>query len=215
MTPPRIFTPHNAGFGDRLATIQLLAHLAVHDDRVVLSDGGRGALHTEIYNVLDLPRPFKLTYEPGNTPLDGYDIWATRFFPTVTRWDWRAQHSYAVYQFDGVSSPEKNPSVQDQELILKALFQKYNLRSYSLGAHKSVAENVRLLADAALFVGCDSGMSHLAHSVGTPLFLLEYGLPVVTCHRNKEYILCAGAGDMLDWKLPTWARYRNFLGIGL
>ncbi len=213
----RIFTPHNAGFGDRFASIQLLARLAVTEGpyRVAVADEGRATLHHEIVNALDLPVPLNLTAEPGNTPLDGFTVWACDYFPTKTRWDWTKRHDYVVYQFDGLSSPEKNPALSDQRRILDVIHDTYHLESHQLGKHLSVQENVNMLAGAAFFVGCDSGMSHLAHSVGTPLFLLEYGLPVVTCHRNKSYILCAGAGDFIDWKLPTWVRYRNFLGIGL
>ena len=55
----------------------------------------------------------------------------------------------------------------------------------------------------------------LAHAVNTPTFILEYGLPIVTCHRGKKYIHCAGAGDFIDWKLPTWIKYRRFIGTDL
>ncbi len=213
----RIFTPWNSGFGDRFATIQLLSHLAAAqyspENRVVLSDGGLGPLHRAIVSTLDAPIRIDLTDEPGNTSLDGYDVWATPFFPTQRQWLWNRKYKSFTYQFDGISSPQKNPSDRDTHRILDSLINDYRLVAIPVGKHMTVAECVEAMANSAFFIGCDSGMSHLAHSVGLPLFLLEYGLPVVTCHRGKSYIHCQGAGDFLDWKLPAWWHYRKFLGL--
>src|SRR5882757_1821972 len=133
MTLTEIFTPHNAGFGDRLATIQLLARLAaIRSTPVVLSDGGRGLLHHELVRALDLPIKIKLTAEPGNTPLSGYDIWATPFYKARETWDGIRSHSYVAYQFDGVSSPEKNPNPDDEKRILDHIENTYHMKTCRL-----------------------------------------------------------------------------------
>jgi hypothetical protein len=56
-----------------------------------------------------------------------------------------------------------------------------------------------------LFVGVDSGMSHLCHSVGLPIFLLEYGLPTATVHSGKAHTLCKGYDDFVQ-------RFDHFIG---
>jgi len=43
-----------------------------------------------------------------------------------------------------------------------------------LGGHRPLAECVGLMAESDLFVGMDSGMSHVCHSVGTPMLLYRW-----------------------------------------
>ncbi len=212
---PTIFTPWNSGLGDRWASLQLLLRLAVSkNESVAVSDAGRGDLHREI--VAELNAPVHLlwrTTDPGNTPLDGFNVWATDYFPTRSRWYWRGIHKHVALHFTGNSAArEKNPPEEDQKKISEHLMA-LGYTVHYLGIHNTIKEAVEILAGAAFFVGCDSGFSHIAHSVGVPIFLLQYKLPVVTCHRGKSYILCEGAGDFIDHKLKTWLNYRKFLGL--
>lgn len=205
-----IYTPHNSGLGDAIATINLLARKASVSGPVQLARRDRGALHDELFGVFH-PTRILTAYGDGDTLLSGFDCWAAPVWPTKTRWTEFQSHPFYTTQFDGISSPEKNPSPEDIARIGASV----PLPGISLGKHTPIAVAVDLLANSAFFVGCDSGMSHLAHAVGTPTFILEYGLPIVTTHRNKPHIPCAGAGDFIDWKLPTWANYRKFIGTGL
>ena len=212
-----IYQPWHNGLGDQWATINLLLKLAeVTGNKVFLSrlSNGQnlGELHDQIIPQLRAPTSLLLSStEPGNTELDGFNVWATPFYPTRKVWDWKKKHGHYCYQFDGISAPDKNPSAAEQIKITdQILYQHHGLR---LGKHYTVAQCVEYLAGASFFVGCDSGMSHIAHSVGVPVFLLQYGLPVVTCHRGKSYLLCEGADDF-HAKLTRWLGYRKFLGVG-
>lgn len=63
-------------------------------------------------------------------------------------------------------------------------------RTVSLGPHLTLAQNIDVSASAELFLGIDSGLSHLVHSVGTPAHLIRNLLPLHhlrTTHRNKRY----------------------------
>jgi hypothetical protein len=167
-----------------------------------------GALHREIVDVLDSPGTLELTAEPFTRSLDGYSVWATPYFPTHRRWSITDEHTTVTLQVDGRSSAkDKNPSEAEQVRLAEALREQVpGLEIVTLGDHLSVAECVEQAAKSAFFLGVDSGMAHLCHSVGVPIFLLEYALPVVTCHRGKSYRLCRGAADFRE-KLLRWNNY--------
>ncbi len=209
------FIPWNEGFGDQWATISLLARRAVITGPVSLSrlQNGRdlGPTHDAILGVLE-PTSIESVQRPGDTPLSGYDVWAADPWPTKLQWHWHHRSPYAVCQFDGLSTPElKNPPTGDIAKIL-ATCARYGLPLAPIGKHLGASKSVATAALAAFFVGVDSGMSHLCESAGVPVFLLQYQLPVVTCHRGKKYILCEGADDFAI-KLGRWLDCRRFQGL--
>ena len=217
MTTPPIYIPWHSHFGDQWATITLLAHKAQREARPQLlsqyqHDQDLGPMQREIMAALGLGGMVTLTPEKGNTPLSGYDVWAAPPLPTWRRWDRRAPHPTIVYQFDGRGTPMlTNPSTEDEQVLLRWLEQS-GFMPVRLGKHMTVDECCRQASEAVAFIGVDSGMSHLCHSVGVPVFLLQMKLPVVTCHRGKQYTLVEGLDDLMQWKWPTWVDYLRFIG---
>ncbi len=208
----------NDGLGDHWASLNLLAHMAqqepvayTHPDRRLLQRAG------EILDLLAIPGPRMPAWEipdVARSP-DGFDIWAGPYFPTKRQWslDRRAYNfQFICVHFDGISSAaEKNPSPNEIRTIVT--WARHNgLEAITLGPSQPLDEVVGLLANCALFVGCDSGFSHIAHSVGTPTYLLEYKLPVVTCHRHKSYVLCKGAGHFMQ-QADNWLHYLRTLDV--
>lgn len=189
----------NNGFGDAWQSLCLLERTAIAKKQEILLSvhshwGDVRARLNEIIEALEIKNVL-LTDEPPNTELSGFDIWACPTLPTVKRWEFNAENRVVVYQFDGDSNAiGKNPPEEDQERIIDYLTDA-GFRPIRLGKHFSVQHCVGYAAEAALFVGCDSGMVHVAHSVGTPAYILEYSQPVVTCHRQKQYVLCRGASE--------------------
>ncbi len=190
-------------FGDHWATLSLLRYRArlqktrpsfsyMHGNQSFLSRLREinDALGMEKDGALDCT-PL-LTDQPPTVGISILDVWSCPVVPTRRRWELPRTERTAVYQFDGVWSPEKNPSPEEQAVVLAHL-RNAGYTPIRLGKHLSVAQCVDACATALLFVGCCSGMSHLAHSVGTPVYLLEYGYPVTTCHRLKQFVLCKGA----------------------
>lgn len=169
---------------------------------------------TEILDLLDIPgkRMQAWSWNPDWVhELDGFDVWATQFYPTTRRWDEERVRPYICVHYDGVSSAaDKNPPHTDVAAIERWAHQQ-GLGIVPLGLHNSLAAAVSQLATCALFAGCDSGFSHIAHSVGCPTYLLEYKLPVVTCHRHKNYVLCKGAGHFTQ-QADNWLHYLRTLG---
>lgn len=210
-----IYRPWNHGLGDRWASLNLLLRKAETERSILyVSDADRGRLHEEILTALNAPiARLRSVPESGNTSLDGFNVWAAEFYPTITQWVKPGHSAKVAVHFDGVSSAaDKNPSSVERAAIIDHL-SNLGYEPVFLGPHQTIAEAVDVLATAAFFVGVDSGFSHVAHSVGVPMFLLQYKLPVVTCHRGKPYILCEGARDFIDHKLKTWLNYRKFLGL--
>lgn len=119
------------------------------------------------------------------------DCWGAEYFPTILRWHGSAKH--VCYQFDGISSAaDKNPSLIDVQKF-HDWAEESGVKTVFSGKPLSLAACVEALAGASLFVGSCSGVSHVAHSVGVPMHLLEYKLSVPWWHRgNPRYTLHHG-----------------------
>lgn len=206
---------HN-GLGDHWASLNLLARMSEASDAPVSFVSPRETYlrNREILTLLDLgtvrPRLSHLI-GTGNRDLDGFHVWACPYFPTIQRWSPGRVRGHACVHFDGLSSAaDKNPSAEDADSITRWLIDQ-GLMVTPLTRAMSLAQMVQALATCSLFVGCDSGPSHIAHSVGCPTYLLEYKLPVVTCHRHKAYVLCTGVGSFQQ-QASNWINYlRNAL----
>lgn len=222
--PPIIYRPWHQHLGDQWATVNLmLAKSTCQDAPVFLStqqnDRNLRPVHEAILRHIQVPWPrhfdggVKLTDTPGNTDLEGYDVWATPYYPTRhIRWNARQAHTTICYQFDGVSiADQKNPPPGELALLLDWIHRS-GFEAVRLGLPMTIEEDIVALANAVAFIGVDSGMSHIAHSTGTPTFLLEYQNAVVTTHRGKAYIVAQGFEDLARHRWPTHVDMLRFLG---
>jgi hypothetical protein len=221
VTPASVtYTLLGAGLGDHWASLNAIAHLAAHtpaetDTRYTLHQtDNREALQwraEQILSLLDIPRrPLMGTLGAPFLSLDGYDVWAGRYYPTKVRWLTERVTKTACTHFTGWSAAkDKNPPPTEQAQILSWI-DGQGLDHVSLDGIP-LPDMIQALSRCALFVGCDSGPSHIAHSVGCPTFLLEYKLPVVTCHRHKNYVLCKGASHFQS-QADNWLHYLHFIG---
>jgi Glycosyltransferase family 9 (heptosyltransferase) len=211
---PTIYRNWNYGLGDTWATIQLLAQKRGCEGSY-LSTIQHGEslrpMQEEILSVLDrtyFREDIYLVDEEPNTDLGGYAVWAALPLPTHTRW---CPYGRTIcIQVDGVSTPElKNPPPQHVAAITAwAATNTYEL--VHVGKCLGLRESIKALARATFFVGCDSGMSHVAHSVGTPVYLLEYQLPVVTCHRHRAYVKCENVERFIA-QAENYLTFRRFI----
>jgi hypothetical protein len=207
-----VYAPWHGNLGDQIATINLLLHRQVHIPCLLHSPPHLRLMHLEILTELGVRYDKLLTDAPATAELNGFDVWATPYFPALKQWDADESHEYCAYHFAGTSTPElKNPPPHEERLLLAALWAS-GFKPIPLGLPYTIAQQVDILAHSAFCLAVDSGPSHLAHMTGTPLFLLQYQLPVVTCHRGKEYILCEGFEDWARHKGPTWADCQRFIG---
>jgi hypothetical protein len=120
-----------------------------------------------------------------------------RLCPARQRWaPQRAQWGRIAYQFDGRCMPEKNPPPGDIPRIVSAIGR--HGTPERLGLPRTLAESAALLAQSDAFVGCASGLAILAWCVGTPVWYLEYGMPVDRFVRGMPYVKCCGTDDFMN-----------------
>lgn len=202
-TKTPVGAPWRFNLGDHWATINYLitrSHILREEMMLSRYQHGQDFMErmSEILYLLDAPERSSvfLTDTPGTHEPDGFDVWAGSYWNTKQRW-LPNSGDRICYQFDGVSSAEdKNPSADDEKKILQWISTLGT--PVRLGSHMTLASVVNELANARLFVGCDSGMSHITHSVGVPSIIVEYKLPIITTHRHKRFIHVRGTYELLN-----------------
>lgn len=143
----------------------------------------------EILPLLDTDQNLTILDCPPDIVVDQFEAWASPYVSTKKHWDNTNQRDIVACQFDGrLFAESKNPEPEIVDQIRDFILQQ-GLSPISLGGHYTLADCVSILAEAVLFVGVDSGMSHLAHSVGTPCVIYQNKLDVRPYHMNKEYII--------------------------
>jgi hypothetical protein len=123
---------------------------------------------------------------------------------TTARWHGAGSRRVA-YQFvpgkEGTKSC-KPGQIEQFEPLVRAL----GYTPVALGAHVGIAGSIKRAAGAELFVGVDSGMSHLCHSVGVPVHLLRNDKAADTIaimHRGNSYRLHEDMWSFLRWLSGT------------
>ena len=119
---------------------------------------------------------------------------------------WRPQKNKVVavqltprYPDDKKSCPQENRD---------SFYEQMRLEGYSvveMGLPASIGENISIASNVDFFVGVCSGMSHLCHSVGTPVHLIQNKQDPSTlsiCHRGNPYQRYASLPDFVS-ALPT------------
>ena len=134
-------------------------------------------------------------------------------------WEYKDDLQYDVcFQFDtSINStkylPSKVISKEMKEEILKA-FEKLGFKVKELGIPNTLQEDIRIILNSKLFVGIDSGMSHICHTIGIPIFIKEFDKNILKTeswhyldffHGNKYF---SGFYD-LDELIRKIKSYRN------
>ncbi len=73
-----------------------------------------------------------------------------------------------------------------------------------LGKPLTIHEIVTELSACALSVTVDNGIAHVAHSVGCPRVIVEFGEPLRYAHRGKRYARCRGTNAFLAFMRRFW-----------
>lgn len=199
-----VWSPWRFNLGDHWQTVNyLLTRSFVLREEQLLSRWQHGQDNKdrfeEILALIKGPERSCVTLvdEVGTHEPDGFDVWAAPSWPTHATWKAHERHALITYQFDGISSAEdKNPPFDDYSRLLTTLM---NRSEYTTRLDKclTLSECVDLLCQSRFFVGVDSGMSHLAHAVGVPTIIIEYKLPIITCHRGKHFMHARGTDEAI------------------
>jgi hypothetical protein len=113
--------------------------------------------------------------------------------PVSTKQRWLGLKTDRIcVQFNGIYEAEKkNPTTAELVFIMRELTKKYKL--IPMGLPLTIEQSIRELAASALFVGCSSGMGHVAVCTGIPtiIFLpkaVESFRPIYTPLKNVTIV---------------------------
>jgi hypothetical protein len=115
---------------------------------------------------------------------------------TKTKVQWKfGPYKRICYQLDGGRYKAVQKTPPNAKHLLNML--PHNVTKIKLGLPLSVTETIDLVSKSDLFVGIDSGMSHLCHSVNIPMFLIEHKYDIDIHHGNKKFTKCIGIDDAI------------------
>lgn len=118
-------------------------------------------------------------------------VWSFGHKYVRTKIHWTDRYYGKVcYQFDGRSSTQAKNLPRQKEFTLIEAIEKLGSIPVKLGSELSLLECVQEAATSDLFVGVESGMSHLCHSVGVPTIIIPSSLGedfIKKYHNNNEY----------------------------
>jgi hypothetical protein len=194
--------------GDQWASINCLLHLsAQHGKPARISRWTYTdlALHgwfdlkptlSTILACLDAPGSVEIVDEKPTLDLWAPDVWNSgRYFSTKMRWTQANadESDYLSYQFDGnYNGHLNNPPQEHIDLFL----QKFPF-AVRLGLPLDLYSIVTYLAHSRAAFCIDSGISHVARSVGTPLFLIRNRGDLDVTHKHAVCTRCADIPDAL------------------
>jgi hypothetical protein len=207
-----VFTHPGQGgaFGDSFGWISFICRLSeasgkrikvarLHPKAILL---GKELLNTTgVFEEVKTDNVFRL---PGGTKGGYREVYSTLFLPAKTQWTFNQSKVVAVQFGKRGLADRRIQNPKDEERIVKALEDKgYTVKQ--IGGHLSNIECMELAASCQFFVGTCSGMSHLCHSVGTPVHML-------TNNRSLERV-SAGHVKNVRSPYPTifWQTPKDFI----
>jgi len=167
--------PEECGFGDIWAVTSYLLRISEESARPTKFVARTKSFKTTIQNILPLLKSKgEIEFIGGQAAqriLNYCEPYKVKFVPTINKWA-NNNSKIIAYQFDGSHlSNHKNINGNRLEWLLSNLI-KIGYEPVNVGGRQSVEFIVDTLAKAKLFVGCPSGLSIAAISVGTPIFLI-------------------------------------------
>jgi hypothetical protein len=202
----RIYTTFRGGFGDCWATASFLGiisqgmpiYVNAIDPRIVsilphlmldtLVVGTDNIAHTVFINPAHL---HDFVSERGYAPSEVIPwkrLFALPYLPTRVRWAGKKTRQIAYQLVPGKTGPTTCKSFEIDEFL--SSIESRQILGVSIGQHLSLHTIIQIAAESAFFVGVDSGMSHLCHSVGIPCVLIRNSLPVgylQVTHLGKSF----------------------------
>jgi hypothetical protein len=203
-----IYAPYTTCFGDCWAFVNYACHLSLSLKRPVhcscfpnrgmhlavgISNAGIpqvGGKLEEMMAALDLGEAKIVIVGVMATtarPCD-WEAFNTPYLPTKAKWE-PVRRGRVCYQLDNNQVPEGNSRClkrHHREAIMKWLSE-WPGEKVKLGLPMTVEQCAKAAASSDLFVGMDSGMSHLCHSVGLPVLLADWPA-IERYHPGKRYL---------------------------
>lgn len=180
------YNPLNDKLGDNWAFVNWAYHktIKIYADPKIL----------EIIPLLNGEPKFTLIEERGTKTPDT-QIFNIKYFPTKIRWI-PNKSNLIVYQLDSISFKHY---VTEEEIlpILKSRFKDYEF--IRLNKEKSLSECIDMASISSCYIGTSSGMSHVMHSVGVPMFLYSpKPLDISRFHMRNIYSVSDSINNLLE-----------------
>jgi hypothetical protein len=193
----RTYTLRKLKLGDTWAAVSWL----LQQREAVLSEKTRSrgpsrsvrSLITEIADLLATEE--RISFAAGNDgePLPEMECYQHEYLPTKRCWTGGAGRVVCL-QLDGRwQSRRKNPKPEETARLIARL-EAAGFVVQRLGQPMRLAECAEALATCYCFIGVDSGMMHVAHSVRCPRILIRNRMyKIDTVYRGKGLMLTANA----------------------
>jgi hypothetical protein len=186
--------PEECGFGDIWAVTSFLLRISEESARPTKFAARSKSFKSTMQDILPLLQSKgKIEFVGGQAAqriLNYCEPYKVKFVPTINKWTGNSK--IIAYQFDGNHlANHKNINKDRLEWLLNNLI-KMGYEPVNVGGRQSVEFIIDTLAKAKLFVGCPSGLSVAAISVGTPIFLITKMLKVKfvrflrSCHYHTK-----------------------------
>lgn len=218
---PLVFRVVAPGFGDCWAVASIFSALTSIGCRILLThDGGtldaripeigrhlRVCFSAEsvctVPDVLIAPTSDMQAISKSTDSLPRYGVVLAELFRvpyqgTKVRWRPNASSRIACHFTARRRGPSEVDKIDLSAFRRQAVSCGYTL--VELGAHLSIDQNIVAASESLMFVGIDSGLSHLAHSVGVPVHLIRNHLPlhhVRSTHFAQKYSVYANLADLM------------------
>jgi hypothetical protein len=148
----------------------------------------------EIINLFNANNKIHITQKLPTRPLT-FDIWRQPTLKIPNKQWQRKKYHRICYQLDGISNAiKKNPPPGDIPRLTNFI---NGYEFIKLGRPLTIIQNIEELLHCDLFFGVCSGISFIAHSVGCPVFLIQYSHQLDSWHQNKSYFKCNGTDDLI------------------
>jgi len=184
--------PEACGFGDMWAVTSYLLRISEETARPTKFFTRSQNFKSTIQSILPLLQSKgKIEFIGGQAAQRMFNYcepYKVKFVPTIKTWT-KNDNRIIAYQFDGSHLSETKNINENRLIWLLNNLIKMGYKPINIGGKQSIEFIVDTLAKAELFVGCPSGLSIAALSVGTPIFLITKMLKVdfVRFLRSCQY----------------------------
>lgn len=205
----KIYGPPTTCLGDCWAFVNMIAGLSIRTKEVITCSGcvapspGQGfdprasakSKIVDIMSVLDMGEAkIKVVDKGANVNVPDVACFRTPYLPTTTRWKpgKPGRHGVICYQLTNSQEPENARCLREHHLKDIIGWIEANSTGVRLGLPMTIKECVEAAAASDLFIGIDSGMSHVCHSVGVPVLISDWER-IDEFHYRKDFMRFSGA----------------------
>lgn len=184
----------HGGFGDSWMCVNHLLRKSEDVGKpVLLSSVGEGwrsekaSLYMRLARCLMTTGQINVVERTHTKELEYLEPFGSPYFPTKYRWN-DTPSNIISYQFDGVwNATNKNMTTDEENDVLRCCHC-LGLRTVNVGGKTTIEYKIDVMSAARFHVGVESGMAHVAISVGVPCYIILNKVPYerVEClYRNR------------------------------